>query len=69
MEPGFDRCRPPDAPARHFHPPPDAPNRIAERSCITVSEVALVARAVVHLWRDAYERGSVEGLNGAENPP
>lgn len=37
-----------DAPARHFHPPPDAPSESVEPSCITVSEVPLVTRAVLH---------------------
>ncbi|QPV63217.1 hypothetical protein I7X12_00860 [Halosimplex litoreum] len=65
----FD-CHPkPDAPARHFHLPPNAPSRPVEPSCITVIEVSLVARAVVRLWRDAYERGSLDGINDAENPP
>ncbi|WP_436930021.1 hypothetical protein [Halosimplex halobium] len=65
----FD-CHPkPDAPNRHFHPPPDAASRPVEPSCISVSEVSLVTRAVVQLWRDAYERGSLDGINEAENPP
>lgn len=65
----FD-CHPkPDAPTRHFHPPPDAPSRPVEPSCITVSEVTLVTRAVLHRWRDAYDRGTFEGVNEAKNPP
>jgi hypothetical protein len=65
----FD-CHPkPDAPNRHFHTPPEAPSRPVEPSCISVSEVSLVTRAVVQLWRDAYERGSLDGINEAENPP
>lgn len=65
----FD-CHPkPDAPTRHFHPPPDAPSRPVEPSCITVSEVALVTRAVLQRWRYAYDRETLDGINEAENPP
>jgi hypothetical protein len=65
----FD-CHPkPDAPTRHFHPPPDAPSRPVEPSCITVSELALVTRAVLQRWRDAYDDGTFDGINDAENPP
>lgn len=64
-----DYPRPPED--RHFHPPPDASNdaREVEASCIRVSEVELVARAVHALWRRAYERGSLGGINVAEDPP
>lgn len=63
----FD-CHPkPDAPTRHFHSPPDA--EPVERSCITVTEVRLVTRAVLQRWRHAYEIDSFEGINQAENPP
>lgn len=62
----------PDAPEdSHFHPPPDAsadPQEV-EASCIDVSEVELVARAVHRLWRNAYERGTLDGVNDAVNPP
>lgn len=65
----FD-CHPKrDAPRRHFHPPPDAPSRPVEPSCISVSEASLVVRAVIQQWRDAYDRWTVEGVNDAENPP
>ena len=65
----FD-CHPkPDAPQRHFHPPPDAPSRPVDSSCITVSEVALVTRAIHQRWRYAYANDTFEGINGAENPP
>lgn len=65
----FD-CHPkPDAPQRHFHPPPDAPSHSVEPSCITVSEVALVTRAIVQRWRYAYTNDTYEGINDAENPP
>jgi hypothetical protein len=65
----FDRHPKPDAPARHFHLPPTAASRPVEPSCITVTEASLVTRAVVQLWRDAYERGSLDGINDAEDPP
>jgi hypothetical protein len=65
----FD-CHPkPEAPTRHFHPPPDAPSRPVEPSCIIVTEATLVARAVLHQWRDAYDRGAFDDINDAENPP
>lgn len=63
----FDRHPKPDAPARHFHPPPDAPSRPVEPSCITVSEAALVTRAVLKRWRHAYERETLDGVNDAGN--
>lgn len=55
----------------HFHPPPDAsydPEEVVG-SCIEVSEVSLVAWAVHALWRRAYERGTLDGINAVENPP
>ena len=65
----FD-CHPkPDAPTRQFHPPPDAPSHPVEPSCITVSEVSLVTRAVLHRWRYAYTHGTFEGINDTMNPP
>ena len=65
----FD-CHPkPDAPRQHFHPPPDAPSRPVKPSCITVSEVALVTRALLQRWRYAYNNGTFDGLNDTENPP
>lgn len=65
----FDRHPKPGAPARHFHPPPDAPSRPVELSCITVSEATLVTRAVLQRWRHAYDRGTLDGINDAKNPP
>lgn len=55
----------------HFHPPPDASTdpRDVEDSCIEVSAIELVARAVHKLWRNAYEQGSFAGVNDAANPP
>ena len=65
----FD-CHPkPDAPMRHFHLPPDAPSRPVEPSCVTVPEVSLVTRAVLQRWRHAYNHGTFDGINDAENPP
>lgn len=65
----FD-CHPkPDAPTRHFHAPPEAASRPVEPSCITVTEASLVTRAVVQLWRNAYDRESLNGINDAEDPP
>lgn len=65
----FDRHPKPDAPRRHFHPPPDAPSRPVEPSCIAVTELELVARAVLKRWRHAYERGRLDGVNDGEDPP
>lgn len=64
----FDRHPNPHSPERHFHPPPDAASTDADASCITVTEVSLVARAVHALWRAAYEYDDVSRLNSASNP-
>lgn len=65
----FD-CHPkPDAQRRHFHPPPDAPSRPVESSCITISEVTLATRAILHRWRCAYANELFDRVNGTENPP
>jgi len=64
----FDRHPKPDAPTRHVHPPPDAPSRPVEQSCISVTEIALVTRAVLQRWRDAYDRGAFHRLNEAKDP-
>ena len=55
----------------HFHPPPNASNAPddVEPSCIEVSEVVLVARAVRALWRLAYDEGEFEEIHAVENPP
>ncbi len=56
---------------RHFHPPPaasDAPEGV-EPSCIEVSEVFPVARAVLTCWRQAYDRGDFEECNAVDDPP
>lgn len=65
----FDRHPKPEAPRRHFHPPPDATSDPVEPSCIAVTDVALVTRAVLKRWRDAYDSGTLDGVNDAENPP
>jgi len=65
----FD-CHPkPDAPRKHLHPPPEAPSEPVELSCITVSEITLVTRAIHQRWRYAYTNDTFEGINEAENPP
>lgn len=55
----------------HYHPPPDATSepRDVEDSCVGQSTPALVARAVLKLWRVAYHAGSLVGLNAGQNPP
>jgi hypothetical protein len=55
----------------HYHPPPNASSDDAdvEASCIRVTELVLVARAVHQLWRAGYDTGSVDALNDANNPP
>jgi len=63
-------CHPKEgAPRRHFHPPPDAPSKEPEASCIEVREPKIVARAIHKLWRRAYETDATANLNKAENPP
>lgn len=56
---------------RHFHPPPSATSAPGdvEPSCIEVSEVELVARAVHTCWRLAYDQGGFNGINAVEAPP
>jgi len=65
----FDRHPNPHSAAAHFHEPPDASGGTAVDSCIDVTEPELVTRAVIKLWRRAYETGSVDNLNTATNPP
>jgi hypothetical protein len=65
----FDRHPNPHSPEAHVHEPPDAKSETAVESCITVAEPVLVARAVLKLWRRAYETGDTGPLNTAENPP
>ena len=65
----FDRHPNPHSPEKHVHAPPDATSDTAEPSCITVEEPRFVARAMLKLWRRAYEGGSMSHLNTADNPP
>jgi hypothetical protein len=60
----------PDSDA-HYHPPPNASSDDGDvgKSCISVTELVLVARAVHQLWRAGYDTGSVAPLNNATNPP
>jgi hypothetical protein len=55
----------------HYHPPPNASSDdvYVEASCIRVTELVLVARAVHQLWRAGYDTGAVDPLNDAINPP
>ena len=65
----FDRHPNGHSPEIHFHPPPDATTNDAERSCIEVTEVSLVTRAVHAMWRAAYGECEMDNLNGFSNPP
>lgn len=65
----FDRHTNTHTKETHFHPPPDAATVEAEPSCIEVTEVSLVARAVHAIWRAAYDNNDIERLNSASNPP
>ena len=65
----FDRHPHTHSPESHFHPPPAAATTNAEASCIDVTEVSLVTRAVHAMWRAAYEDDDIEQLNSASNPP
>ena len=65
----FDRHPNTHSPEAHFHPPPDASTATTEPSCIEVTEVSLVTRAVHTMWRAAYEANDVDRLNNASNPP
>ena len=65
----FDRHPNTHSPESHFHSPPNAATTAAEPSCIDVTEVSLVARAVHAMWRAAYENNDLDRLNSASNPP
>jgi hypothetical protein len=65
----FDRHPNTHSPEVHFHPPPDASTAAAEPSCIEVTEVSLVTRAVHAMWRAAYDHDDPSRLNGLSNPP
>jgi len=55
----------------HYHPPPNASSGDddVEGSCIGVTELVLVARAIFQLWRTGYDSGTVDPLNDATDPP
>ena len=63
----FDRHPNTHSPEIHFHPPPEAATTDAELSCIGVTEVSLVTRAVHAMWRAAYEDDTLNRLNSASN--
>jgi len=65
----FDRHPNTHSPEVHFHSPPDATTTDAEPSCINVTEVSLVTRAVLTMWRAAYEDNDIDQLNSTSNPP
>lgn len=65
----FDRHPNTHSPETHFHPPPDAATATAEPSCIAVTEVSLVTRAVHAMWRAAYDHDDLDRLNSLTNPP
>jgi hypothetical protein len=56
----FDCHTKPDAPSRHVHPPPAAPSRPVGSSCIIVSEVGLVTRAILQRWQYGYTHETFE---------
>ena len=64
----FDRHPSTHSPEMHFYPPPEAATTDAEPSCLDVTEVSLVTRAVDAMWRAAYDDDFVQ-LNSASNPP
>jgi hypothetical protein len=55
----------------HYHPPPNASSDDddVDASCISVTEVSLVTRAVHAMWRAAYVNADMDQLNSASNPP
>lgn len=57
------------SPEIHFHPPPGASTATADPSCIDVTEVSLVTRAVHAMWRAAYDHDDLSRLNSLSNPP
>lgn len=63
----FDRHNDTHTPQIHFHEPPDASSRVP--SCITVTQVPLVARAVAKTWRYGYDHNDVTLVNELSNPP
>lgn len=65
----FDHHPNPHSPAKHFHPPPDAPSHDAEPSCVTVERAELVGLAVIQLWRAAVADDQPGVFNEADDPP
>lgn len=55
-----------DIDPKHVHLPGQDSRGMFD-SCIDVEEIALVTRAVIKLWSAAYDKGSIEGINDAEN--
>ncbi|MFC5368609.1 hypothetical protein [Salinirubrum litoreum] len=55
----------------HYHPPPTASSDDddVEPSCIRVTEIVLVVRAVHQLWRAGYDTASTDPLNDVTDPP
>jgi hypothetical protein len=55
----------------HYHPPPNASGDDDDvaASCIRVTEIVLVTRAVHQLWRAGYENGTLDPLDDVTNPP
>lgn len=64
----YDRHPHPDAPEKHFHPPPDCPDHEADPSCIKVETVPLVTMAVMQLWGEAVRAGDTT-LLVQDHPP
>lgn len=65
--PPHEFAAPPDT--RHFHPPPDASSATpqVEASCLETASVAVVARAVHLLWRQALDEGTLTNINAGTN--
>ena len=57
------------SPRCHFHPPSHGATSDATSSCILVTEVSLVTRAVLKMWRTTYETDDLSRLNSFSNPP
>ena len=67
MEFRFDRHPEPNAPAKHFHTPPDATSRVP--SCIDVERPELVTRVILKCWRTALSVDDPSKLNFVSNLP
>jgi len=64
----FDRHPNTHSPESRFHPQPDAATAAPQPSCIDVTGVSLVSRAVHTVWRVAYEDNDLGHLNSVSNP-